>query len=145
MKDLDVTGMDVIALAKRREIVAGEAPARRKTPERIFVPGRKDPVVLRQDAPELLLLTRLRDEAHRFAITYQRKVSRKERLRSELEEIPGVGPKLRQALLRHFGSVERVRAAGIAQLSEVTGVGPVLAQRIHASLQRNTNAGLGTV
>jgi excinuclease ABC subunit C len=140
MKDLDVTGLDVIALAKRREIPVGETPARsrRMTPERIFVPGRKDPVVLRQDAPELLLLLRLRDEAHRFAITYQRKVLRKERLRSALEEIPGVGPRLRQALLRHLGSVERVRAAGIAELSAVAGVGPVLAQRIHAALHQDT-------
>jgi excinuclease ABC subunit C len=138
MKDLDVTGLDVIALAKRREIAAGETPTRprRKTPERIFVPGRKDPVVLRQDAPELLLLARLRDEAHRFAITYQRKVLRKERLRSALEEIPGVGPKLRQALLRHLGSVGRVRTAGIAELSAVAGVGPVLAQRIHDALHQ---------
>jgi excinuclease ABC subunit C len=139
MKDLDVKGLDAVALAKRREIGGGRTATQphRKTPERIFVPGRKDPVVLRQDSPELLLLARLRDEAHRFAITYQRKILRKERLRSELEDIPGVGPKLRQALLRKLGSVERVRRAGVAELLAVEGVGPSLARRIHAFLHGN--------
>jgi excinuclease ABC subunit C len=138
MKDLGVTDLDVVALAKRREIgpaAAGLEP-RKTAPERIFLAGRRDPIVLRADSPELLLLTRLRDEAHRFAITYQRKVLRRERLRSELEEIPGVGPKLRQALLRHFGSVQQVREAEIEQLAAVRGVGPRMAQRIHAFLQR---------
>jgi excinuclease ABC subunit C len=138
MRDLDVTGPDVAALAKRRPI-GGEAAieARRKTPERIFLPGRRDPIVLRQDSPELLLLARLRDEAHRFAIAYQRKVLRRERLRSELEEIPGVGPKLRQALLRKLGSVARLREAGFEELLAVNGVGPKLARRIHAFLHPN--------
>jgi excinuclease ABC subunit C len=138
MMDLGVTDLDVVALAKRREIGPAEPglQARKKMPERIFLPGRRDPVVLRADSPELLLLTRLRDEAHRFAITYQRKVLRRERLRSELEEIPGVGPKLRRALLRHFGSVQQVREAGIEQLAAVRGVGPRLAQRIHAFLHQ---------
>jgi excinuclease ABC subunit C len=140
MRDLDVTGPEVAALAKRRAIVGGEPviEARRKTPERIFLPGRRDPIVLRQDSPELLLLARLRDEAHRFAIAYQRKVLRRERLRSELEEIPGVGPKLRQALLRKLGSVARLREAGFEELLAVNGVGPKLARRIHAFLHSDT-------
>jgi excinuclease ABC subunit C len=132
MRDASVTGLDAIALAKRREIGAGAA--RRKTPERIFVAGRRDAIVLAQDSPELLLLARLRDEAHRFAIGYQRKLLRKERLRSRLEDIPGVGPKLRQALLRQFGSLERVRAAGPDELAAVQGVGTKRAGRIHAFL-----------
>lgn len=139
LQDLDVKELDTVALAKRREI-SGEAAleSRKKTPERLFVPGRKDPIVLRQDSPELLLLARLRDEAHRFAISYQRKVLRKERLRSELEEIPGVGPKLRRALLRKLGSVEQVRHASIEELLAVKGIGPSLARDIRAFLQRGT-------
>jgi excinuclease ABC subunit C len=137
MKDLGVSGVDVIALAKRRE-AAPRPPAREarvELPERIFVPGRREAVVLPQDSPELLLLARLRDEAHRFAITYQRRLMGRERLRSELEEIPGIGAERRKALLRHFGSLRRVREATVAELAQVAGIGEKTARRIHARLR----------
>jgi excinuclease ABC subunit C len=106
----------------------------KRSPERLFLVDRKDPIVLSQSAPELLMLTHLRDEAHRFAITFQRSTARKQTIFSKLEEIPGVGEGRRKALLRHFGSLKQVQAATIEQLSEVDGLGPVVAERIHAFL-----------
>jgi excinuclease ABC subunit C len=136
LKDVGVAGVDVIALAKSRELPEAAAPYRLRTelPERIYAPDRPEPLVLPQDSPELLLLARLRDEAHRFAITYQRKLMQRERLRSELEEIPGIGAQRRRALLHHFGSVRRMYEASIEELAEVEKVGPALARRIHEHL-----------
>ncbi len=101
-----------------------------RTPERVFVPGRKDPVVLRQTSAELYLLVRLRDEAHRFAIEFHRKLRRARTLRSGLDEIPGVGESRRKALLRHFGSLRKVREASEAELQAVEGIGPAQARAI---------------
>ena len=75
----------------------GFMPELERTPERVFLPGRKDPMVLRQNSAELFLVTRLRDEAHRFAITFHRKLRRSRNFQSVLEEIPGVGPGRRKA------------------------------------------------
>src|SRR5262249_9155214 len=82
-----------------------------RSPERVFLPGQKNPVVLRQNTSELHLLARLRDEAHRFAITFHRKLRRERNFKSVLEEIPGIGDKRKRALLSHFGSLKRIRAA----------------------------------
>src|SRR5512137_114735 len=101
-----------------------------RTPERVFVPGRKDPVVLRQNSAELYLLVRLRDEAHRFAIEFHRRLRRARTLRSGLDEIAGVGEARRKALLRHFGSLRRVRDASVEELQAVEGVGPAQARAI---------------
>jgi excinuclease ABC subunit C len=135
MRDTGVTALDVVGLAKARELEVEdkEAPVVR-SPERIFVLGRKDAVVLRQNAPELFLLTRLRDEAHRFAIGYQQKLMRRRNFQSVLEDIPGVGVGRKRALLRHFGSLKRIRAAAIEELSQVEGVSVALAERIHGAL-----------
>jgi excinuclease ABC subunit C len=83
------------------------------------------------DSPELLLLVRLRDEAHRFAIAYQKKMSRRERLQSELDLIPGIGEARKTGLLRRFSSVARLRQASVAELSEAEGPGPALARRVY--------------
>lgn len=142
MKDLGVADVDVVALAKERALGEGETPyeGRAEVPERIFVPGRKEVIVLLHDSPEMLLLARLRDEAHRFAITYQRKLMLRERLRSELEDIPGIGRERRKALLRHFGSLQRLREASIDELAQVEGIGPVMARKIHAFLREGERA-----
>jgi excinuclease ABC subunit C len=139
MRDTGVTTLDVVGLAKARELEVAdrEAPVVR-SPERVFVLGRRDPVVLRQNAPELFLLTRLRDEAHRFAIGYQQKLMRRRNFQSVLEDIPGVGAGRRRALLRHFGSLKRVRAATLEELAQVEGVSIGLAARIHAGLHAPT-------
>jgi excinuclease ABC subunit C len=106
----------------------GEAP---RSPERVFLPGRKDPVVLRQNSAELFLLTRVRDEAHRFAIAFHRKLRRGRSLQSVLEEIPGVGAGRRGALLRALGSLKRIREASIEEIARVEGFGPRQARAVH--------------
>jgi excinuclease ABC subunit C len=139
MRDVGVAELDVVGLAKSRELDGGsrEAPVVR-SPERVFVLGRKDAVVLRQNAPELFLLTRLRDEAHRFAITYQQKLMRGRNFKSVLEDIPGVGGGRKRALLAHFGSLKRVREATIEELSQADGVSVALAERIHGFLHQQS-------
>jgi excinuclease ABC subunit C len=133
LKDAGVQGVEVVALAKSRELErAADDGAAVRSPERVFVLGHKEPVVLAQNSAELFLLTRLRDEAHRFAITFQAKLLRGRNFRSVLEDIAGVGEGRKKALLRHFGSLKRIRAASIEELAEV--VGPALAERVHGFL-----------
>src|SRR5690606_37596094 len=104
------------ALLRRR---GGDGPER--VPDRVFVPGRKDPILFAPNAAEFYVLQRLRDEAHRFAITFHQKLRRAMNFRSVLEQIPGVGEKRRKALLRHFGSLRRVREATVEEVAEVEG------------------------
>lgn len=118
LADLQIEGVDAVGLAKARDDL----------PERIYIPGRKNPIVLPQRSKEVLLLAHIRDEAHRFAHTYQGKLMRKERLRSELEALPGIGERRARALLGHFGSVEAIRKASEGELAEV--VGKALARRL---------------
>src|SRR5262245_30284187 len=126
--------LPVIGLAKER--VARDPVAReiQRRPDRVFLPGRKNPVVLRSNSTALFLLQRVRDEAHRFANTYHRTLRGRARLRSLLDAIEGVGPGRRRALLRHFGSVRRVREASREQLMEVPGVSAQIADRIKQQL-----------
>ena len=141
MRDVGVEGVDVVGLAKSRDLeVADRDEERVKSPERVFLPNRKDPIVLPQSSPELFMLTRLRDEAHRFAITFQQRVLRRRGFHSSLDGIPGVGENRQKALLRHFGSMNGVKAAGVEQLSEVPGIGPSIAERIHAFLHGGEGA-----
>jgi excinuclease ABC subunit C len=105
-----------------------------RSPERVFLPGQKNPVVLRQNTSELHLLARLRDEAHRFAITYHRKLRRERNFRSVLEEIEGVGDKRKRALLAHFGSLKRIRAATAEEIAQVEGFNQQLAERVQKFL-----------
>jgi len=134
MKDLGVS-IDVVGLAKSREIDSDDrAAVSARSPERVFIPEKKDPIVLPQNSPELFLLMRIRDEAHRFAITYQQKLMRRRNFRSVLEDIPGVGEGRKKALLRAFGSLKRIREASIEELAAEAGLGTTLAERIHAHL-----------
>jgi len=128
-------GVDVVALAKERVVKsAGEAAEGELRPERVFAPGLREPIVLRPGSSELFLMTRLRDEAHRFAITHHRRRRGKRALKSELDTIVGVGPALRKALLKRFGGVAGVRAAKLEELLTVQGVGARLAARILEAL-----------
>jgi len=101
-----------------------------RRPERLFVPGRKNPVVLRTNSTALFLLQRARDEAHRFANTYHRRLRDRARLHSPLDDVPGVGPRRRRELLRHFGSLRRLRSATVEEVAAVPGVSLELAARI---------------
>src|SRR5438477_10936554 len=113
-----------------------------RSPERVFLPGQKNPVVLRQNTSELHLLARLRDEAHRFAITFHRKLRRERNFRSVLEEIPGIGDKRKRALLGHFGSLRRIRAATPEEIAQVEGFNLQLAERVQRFLAAEQRAAL---
>ncbi|MBN2437425.1 MAG: excinuclease ABC subunit UvrC [Deltaproteobacteria bacterium] len=101
-----------------------------KEEDRVYLPGRKDPVYLTRWPAALFLLQRIRDEAHRFAVAYHRKIKEKADLQSLLDRIPGIGPARRKALLVFFGDVRRVRAASVEDLQQVEGVGAETARRI---------------
>jgi excinuclease ABC subunit C len=106
-----------------------------KEREELFLPGRSDPIMLPATSAALYLVQRLRDEAHRFAITYHRDLRAKASIRSAFDDLPGVGPKRKQALLRVFGSTKRIREAPVEQIAAVPGIGPALAGRIKATLE----------
>ncbi len=106
-----------------------------KEREELFRPGVTAPVVLPPTSSALYLVQRLRDEAHRFAITYHRDLRSKRQTRSAFDDLPGVGPKRRRALLRVFGSAKRVRDAPVEQIAAVPGIGAALAARIKATLE----------
>ncbi|MFP4600622.1 MAG: excinuclease ABC subunit UvrC [Persicimonas sp.] len=132
-EDLGVHHVDLIALAKARNDKVGfQDPEVTRSPERVFVPGRKNPIVLKSNSAELYLLERLRDEAHRFAIRFHKKLRRKQTLRSSLEDVPGVGPTTRKSLLRHFGSLKKIKNASVDELAGVDGVGEKTAEEIRA-------------
>ena len=101
--------------------------------EEIWLPNSDYPVILPRNSEALFLLQRVRDEAHRFAISYQR-AKRKKDISSVLADIPGLGPARVKALLRHFGSVAKLRQAAPEEITEVAGIGPALATTIHAQL-----------
>ncbi len=105
-----------------------------KKQEEVFLPRRTKSVLLPRDSEGLYLLQRIRDEAHRFAITYHRQLRGKAGLASPLEQIAGVGPRRRQALLRRFGSIEAVQQASVDQLAEVAGMNRQVAERIKECL-----------
>ncbi len=118
-------------------LVAGiaKARARKGTDERLVLPG-KAPIPLRAHTPERMLLERIRDEAHRFAIEYHRRLRARRTLTSDLDSIPGVGPSRRRQLLEAFGSIQGVRAASMEDLTRLPGIGPSLAKRILEALGR---------
>ena len=106
-----------------------------KEREELVLPGRVEPVMLPTTSQALYLVQRLRDEAHRFAITYHRKLRARASIRSAFDDLPGVGPRRRAVLLRTFGSVKRIREAPVEQLAALPGIGPALAARIKAGLE----------
>ena len=135
LAELGIEDVDLISLAKSKPIPGGDPDARiETTPERIFLPGVKNAIVLRQNSPELFMLTRLRDEAHRFANVLHDKLRRRRSLRSALEDVPGVGDKRHRALLKHFGSLRRLKEASVDELAAVAGIGPAAALSIHGAL-----------
>ncbi|GAA2783138.1 excinuclease ABC subunit UvrC [Kitasatospora sp. CM 4170] len=126
---LDELGIDDVALC-------GLA----KRLEEVWLPGEDDPVVLPRSSEGLYLLQRVRDEAHRFAITYQRNKRSKRLTAGELDSVPGLGETRRQALLKHFGSLKKLRAATVDELCAVPGIGRRTAETVAAALSSRTPA-----
>ena len=126
LDELELDWLTVVAVAKGR--------ARRPGAERLFRPGRDRAESLSPDSPALLLIQQIRDEAHRFAITGHRHRRAKARRTSRLEEIAGLGPKKRRELLRQFGGLQGVLAAGVDDLAQVRGIGRRLAETIYNDL-----------
>jgi excinuclease ABC subunit C len=124
LKELALTKIPVVGLAKAAE------QAGRPVRDRLFLPGRKNPLFPPANAPGWLLLLKLRDETHRFAITYHRKRARKELLASALQKAPGIGPVRRRRLLSHFPSLEAIKAATVAELAAVPGFGKSAAEKL---------------
>lgn len=104
--------------------------------EEVYLPGRSEPLILPKDSPALHLLQAVRDEAHRFAVEYHRRLRLRRATSSVLDEIPGVGPKRKQALLRHFGSVKRLREASVEEIAGVPSIPRSLAQTIYEVLHK---------
>ncbi len=121
-KDLGVEEIPLASIAKNRDPESASGRVQRHggaKPERIFLPNVKDPIMLVADSAALLLVQRLRDESHRFAIEYHRKLRQKSGLRSSLEDVPGIGPAKRKALLKHFGGLAGIRNAAESELLAV--------------------------
>ena len=116
MGEIGVSGIPVVGLAKREE--------------EVFVPGWEDAVILPGGSPSLYLVKRVRDEAHRFAITYHRDLRGKAMTASILDEVPGVGPTRKKALIKAFGSVKRLRAASLDEIAAVKGIGHEVASDV---------------
>ena len=98
--------------------------------ERVFLPGQSNPVILKRNSNALFLLQRVRDEAHRFAITYHKKLRSKQTLYSALDKIPGVGGVRKRALLRTFGSIKRIQEANLEELLKVPSMNEKIAREI---------------
>lgn len=123
LSSLGLTELPIIGLAKKEE--------------EIFLPGKSEPVIIPKNSPALHLLQRIRDEAHRFALSYHRKLRSRRLTYTMLDHIPGVGPIRRQALLQHFGSLGAIKKANIGKLKEVEGISSKTARIIYDFLREN--------
>ncbi|MCH6544564.1 MAG: excinuclease ABC subunit UvrC [Deltaproteobacteria bacterium] len=134
MRDLGVEDIDVIALAKMRVQSSPRSRDIQRTEERVFRPGQANPVTLSRNSNALFLLQRVRDEAHRFAITHHKKLRSKQSLHSVLDRIPGIGEVRKRALLRALGSLERIEEATLEDLLEVPSINEKTAREILETL-----------
>lgn len=133
LRDLEIEGIDLISLAKDKTDWKPVKPQG----EKIYLPNRKDAVMLRANSPVLFLIQRLRDEAHRFAITYHKSLRKKAAFRSVLDLLPGIGPKRKKRLLRHFGSLKRIKEASLDELAAVPGMTRPAAETVSEYFKEN--------
>jgi excinuclease ABC subunit C len=133
-RDAGITNKDIIALAKGRAQRPKAAREGYAVPEQIFIPNRKNPVILRRGSAGLLLLQRIRDEAHRFAVTYQKKLRSKTIFQSPLEDIPGVGKTTCKRLIKHFGSMDRLKEASPDEIARLPFLKRKVAEAIYQFL-----------
>ncbi|HET7538965.1 MAG TPA: excinuclease ABC subunit UvrC [Polyangiaceae bacterium] len=133
--DLGLHDLPICGLAKEKENVLGD-----KLVDRVYLPGQKNPIPLRPNSPELFLLARARDEAHRFSNRGRKKVGKKRRLGSELDQVPGIGPKTRVALLKTLGSLAALRSASDEAILAVPGVSKKHLSALRAWFARDVSA-----
>lgn len=126
LRELEINGLPVVGIAKGADRKPGQ--------ERLFTPGRAEPLVLPPESPVLHLIQRVRDEAHRFAITGHRRRRARRHNESTLETIPGLGPARRRELLKQFGGLQGILKAGVDDLTQVRGIGRPLAELIYEHL-----------
>ncbi|OLR94633.1 excinuclease ABC subunit UvrC [Actinokineospora bangkokensis] len=124
LSELGITDVAVVGLAKRLE--------------EVWLPGDPDPAILPRTSEALYLLQRVRDEAHRFAITYHRQKRSKRLTASALDDVPGLGQTRKSVLIKHFGSLKRLRAASVEEIESVPGIGPGTARAVHTALAGGT-------
>jgi len=124
------------ALSAMNEAGAGSVPTARlaKENEEIFIPQKSKPIILPRSSKGLQLLQRLRDEAHRFALGYHRKIRKRETFASVLDAIPGIGSKRKRALLKQFGSVRAIQEASVDELATTRGMTKSLAKKVKEHL-----------
>lgn len=130
-EELNIITVDLIGLAKEES-----RHDKGITQEQIFLPNVKDPILLKRNSPILFMLQEIRDEAHRFAINFQKKQRSKKIVASALDEIPGIGPIKKKALLVHFGSVKAIKDATLEQLCDVPGINKFNAEKLVAYFQK---------
>lgn len=135
MAEVGVSGVEAVGLAKDRVQPAARSAEIHRSEERVFLPGQSNPVVLKRNSNALFLLQRVRDEAHRFAITHHRKLRSKQTLYSALDRIAGIGGRRKRALLRAFGSIKRIEAATLEELRKVPSINEKVAREIIESLR----------
>ncbi|NUR29547.1 MAG: excinuclease ABC subunit UvrC [Catenulispora sp.] len=136
LADLEISDVTLIGLAKRLE--------------EVWLPDDDDPILLPRSSEGLYLLQRVRDEAHRFGIAFHRQKRSKSMVASALDDVPGLGEVRRKAVLAHFGTLRKLRAASVGEIAEVPGIGPATAQQIHGALaelpaSRAVNAATGEI
>ena len=123
--------IDIAGLAKSRVKADAQGDVVERSEERLFLPGEKEPVIFGEGLPALFMLEKLRNEAHRFAITYHRSLRSRAALGSSLDEIPGIGPKRKKSLLKHFGSITNIRKASREELRSCPGLSPGMAEDVY--------------
>jgi excinuclease ABC subunit C len=136
-KELKVKEIDLISLAKERPIEESRFSRFRKSEEKVFHPQIKEPIHLGRRSALLQLLDRIRDESHRFAITYHKKVRGREAIQSELGEIPGIGLVRQKELLKFFGTVEKIKEATEEELAEAPKMSRKSAQTVYRFFRRD--------
>jgi excinuclease ABC subunit C len=134
MAEVGVKGVEAVGLAKMRVQSAPRSAEIERSEERVFLPGQSNPIILKRNSNALFLLQRVRDEAHRFAITHHKKLRSRQILFSVLDRIPGVGGARKRALLRAFGSIKRIEKATLEELLKVPSMNEKTANEILQSL-----------
>ncbi len=120
--ELGVDRVDIIALAKSKKRAKGDSDSKQNLDERVFISNDVDPIILDQDSPELRLLVNIRDEAHRFALAYHKKLRKGQYYKSPLDKIAGIGQVKKKNLLKHFGDIQKIREASLDELVKVKSI-----------------------